>query len=202
MNFTFQLYLIKNINLDIIRIIKIDEDYKNYYNHIAKNYESFVPHEKEIGSILLNFYKELNISKEIKILDLGAGTGIVAEELVKNGFKDITLLDISKNELDIARSKKILKNIKVIEADLTKTKILGRYDSIIETMVFNELNNSELFKILTNIKNALKKNGLFIMIDRHLIDGLDKFFTELKKGKIKIKTPEGIFDFYFYIGKN
>lgn len=177
------------------------EDTKNFYNVIAKKYESFVPHQKEIGKILAGFLKELKISENNKILDVGAGTGIVDEELSCEGFRELTLLDISKEELKIAKGKKSLKGAKFIEADLTKDKIWGKYDVIFETLAFNELIEKNILTILKNISESLNDNGMFIMIDRHIFSEIDSFFKKIKSGKFPLKTPEGIFDYYFYIGK-
>src|SRR3989344_9358720 len=102
------------------------EDHKNYYNEIAKNYESYVPQNKLMINILLDFFKELRIKKDTKILDLGAGTGMVTEGIVEGGYNNITLLDISNGELEIAKSKKNLKNAKYQIVDLTKDSIKGK----------------------------------------------------------------------------
>ena len=42
-------------------------------------------------------------NKNIKILDAGAGTGIIGEMLVKQGYTNIDGLDISQKMLDILR---------------------------------------------------------------------------------------------------
>ncbi|MDP2926061.1 MAG: methyltransferase domain-containing protein, partial [Nanoarchaeota archaeon] len=178
------------------------EDTKNFYNSIAEKYESFVPHQKEVGGVLIKLFKDLNIKKDAKILDIGAGTGIVTEELASQGFTKLTLLDISKEELNIAKSKELLKNAKFIEADLTKYKIREKYDVIFETLAFNELIEKNILIILKNIRDSLEEKGIFIMIDRHIFPELNSFFKEIKNGKFALKTPEGVFDFYFYIGKN
>lgn len=177
------------------------EDTRNFYNETATKYESFVPHQKEIAKKAVLFLKEQKVSRNSKILDLGAGTGIVTEEIIKAGYDNITLLDISDKELDIARGKKLLKNARFIISDLTKDKIIGKYNVIVETLAFNEILERNILTILKSIKESLKKEGIFIMIDRHIFPELNLFFNEIKSGKFPIKTPEGIFDYYYYIGK-
>ena len=177
------------------------EDTKNFYNETAEKYENFVPHQKKIAKRLIAFFKELNINKNNKILDLGAGTGIVTEEIAKEGYKNITLLDISDRELEIAEKKEPLGDTNYITADLTKDKIDGKYDLIIETLAFNELIEKNILKILENIKESLNNEGFFIMVDRHIFSQLNYFFKEIKSGKFPLKTPGGIFEYYYFIGK-
>ena len=50
-------------------------------------------------------------NKNIKILDAGAGTGIIGEMLVKQGYTNIDGLDISQKMLDIAEKKNVYKRL-------------------------------------------------------------------------------------------
>jgi len=177
------------------------EDYKNYYNEIAQNYENFIPQNKKMRQIILDFLKELGIKKDSSILDLGAGTGIVTEGIAKEGYNNLTLLDLSKKELEIAKKKKELKNASYIECDLTKDEIKGKYDVIFATMSLDYFKGEQLFKILEKIKNALNEGGKLIVIDRHIYPEFNKFFKEIKSGKIGLETPEGLFDYYYFVGK-
>jgi len=177
------------------------EDHKNYYNEIAKNYESYVPQNKLMINILLDFFKELKIKKNTKILDLGAGTGMVTEGIVEEGYKNITLLDISEKELEIARKKELLKNANYIIADLTKEDTKGKFDVIYETMSLDYFKGDKMKIILEKVKNALINGGKFIVIDRHIYPEFNNYFNEIKSGKIALETPEGVFDYYYYVGE-
>lgn len=95
----------------------------------------------------------------------------------------------------------MLKNAKYQPLDLTKDKIIEKYDVIIETLVFNEIIKRNVLTILGNIKGYLNKNGIFIMIDRHLFPALNLFFYEIKGGKFPLETSGGTFDYYYYIGR-
>ena len=50
-------------------------------------------------------------SKNIKILDAGAGTGIIGEMLVQRGYKNVDALDISQKMLDLAEKKNVYKRL-------------------------------------------------------------------------------------------
>ncbi|WP_449274496.1 hypothetical protein [Lacinutrix neustonica] len=45
----------------------------------------------------LSFFKESNISKSSKIIDIGGGDSFLVDNLLKLGYKDITVLDISRS---------------------------------------------------------------------------------------------------------
>lgn len=68
----------------------------------------------------------------VKILDLGAGTGLAAVELKKHGFTNIDAIDVSQGMLDKAREKNVYKNY-ICEAVTDKRLDIptGTYDSII-----------------------------------------------------------------------
>ena len=48
-----------------------------------------------------------HVSTDAKVLDVGAGTGLVGEILYSKGYKDISALDISWQMLEEARKKKV-----------------------------------------------------------------------------------------------
>jgi ubiquinone/menaquinone biosynthesis C-methylase UbiE len=177
------------------------EDYKNYYNEIADKYEHYVPHNKKLVGKLLDFFNDLNIKKSAKILDLGAGTGIVTEGVVEGGYSNITLLDISENELNIAKTKSILKNVKYQNMDLTQNDIEGKFDLIFETMSLDYFKGEKMISVLKKIHNSLSEMGKFIVIDRHIYSEFNEFFKEIKKGKFELKTPDGTFDYFYYVGE-
>ena len=177
------------------------EDYKNYYNKIAKDYESYVPQNKLMINILLNFFKELKIKKDSKILDLGAGTGMVTEGIIRGGYKNITLMDISDKELEIAKNKKSLKDANFIILDITKDNIKRKFDVIYETMSLDYFRGEKLVTILEKIKNALFNNVKFIVLDRHIYPEFNNYFKKIKSGKFALETPEGSFNYYYYVGE-
>lgn len=177
------------------------EDYKNYYNAIAQNYEAYVPQNKEMIAVVLGFLKEFNISHGSSLLDFGAGTGLVTAGIAKSGYTNITLIDIAREALAIAREKRDLKNAKFIELDIAREEIPGIYDVVFETMSLDYFKGEQMLAIFQRIRSALKDGGIFIMIDRHRYPELKKFFKEIKSGKIKLSTPEGVFDYYYFIGE-
>lgn len=177
------------------------EDYKNYYDEIAGDYESYVPQNKKMGEMLIKLFKELDVDKQSKILDFGAGTGLVTEQIALEGYKNLSLIDISKNELEIAKKKEILKDANYEIIDATKEEIKGNFDVIFETMSIDYFKGDQMKNILNKINNALNNKGKFILIDRHLYPEFEEIFKKIKSGVKKLETPEGTFNYYYFVGE-
>ena len=83
-----------------------NEELAERYDQWAKDYDS----ELEIDfayrgpQIAAEFFTR-HVHKEARILDAGAGTGIVGEILTKQGYTDLVAMDLSQGMLDEAREK-------------------------------------------------------------------------------------------------
>ena len=71
-----------------------------------------------------------------EVLDIGCGTGLVAEELAARGFSAIDGLDASPRMLAEARAKGLYRNL--VEGDVRARGTIepGRYDAVIAVGVF------------------------------------------------------------------
>ncbi|XP_071486542.1 methyltransferase-like protein 27 [Diadema antillarum] len=95
-----------NLELEKRQAFYDDWVQKGDYDKDVLEQEYFGPRlvAKKMNEVLNN--------KDAKILDVGAGTGLVGEELVnKYGFKNLTGVDPSRPSLDIARSKGVYKEL-------------------------------------------------------------------------------------------
>ncbi|MFH1209846.1 MAG: class I SAM-dependent methyltransferase [archaeon] len=178
------------------------EDYENYYDEIAEDYEDMVPQNKKIAEFILDKLKDLNISKETEILELGAGTGLVSEHLVKKGYKNLVLIDISSKCLNVAKKKEVLSKCKFIKANLLSFKSKKKFRIIYNSMSLDYFNEYELDKILKLTKQNLKKGGVFISVDRHIYKEYEKNFKKLDSGWFNLKTKSGSFRYDYFIGLN
>lgn len=98
-------------------------------------------------------------SKQIKILDVGCGTGLSGSSLQKFGFKNIDGLDLSKAMLKIASDKKIYQML--FNLDLNSlSNFEKRYDAIIASGVISPAHANP--ETILNSCSILNKKGLMI----------------------------------------
>lgn len=112
----------------------------------------------------VDFIEKYIVSKESRILDLGCGIGRHTAELYKRGYKDISAVDFSENNIKIARqtypevgklfSVQDVRTLKSKKADL----ILCLYDVIGSFPV-----EKENLRIVKSIKRNLRKGGIAII---------------------------------------
>ncbi|THB63202.1 MAG: class I SAM-dependent methyltransferase [Desulfovibrio sp.] len=93
-------------------------------------------------------------SKQARILDAGAGTGLVGEMLNQAGYHNIDALDISREMLDIAATKQVYQNL--IQADMSQTLDVddNAYDAVVcvGTFTYGHV-RAEAFNELVRITN-------------------------------------------------
>jgi len=117
----------------------------------------------DIGNIstpLKEYFDQLN-NKELKILIPGCGNAYEAEYLIRNGFKNVYLLDISELALD--NFKKRLPNFPVnqlINEDFFSHK--NEYDLIIEQTFFCAINPNLRKKYAQKMHSLLSNNGKLV----------------------------------------
>jgi SAM-dependent methyltransferase len=101
----------------------------------------------------------------LKILDLGCGPGLYAEELALRGHA-VTGIDISANSIDYAKSQAQNKKLDINYLCQDYTRLMstdGQYDLVILVYAdFCPLLPDQRGNLLNGVKNALKPGGLFI----------------------------------------
>ena len=111
--------------------------------------------------------------KNIKILDVGCGGGIICEPLARLGA-NVTGIDFAPNNISAAKihSKKNKLKINYINKDVEKSKLDGKFDLILMFEVLEHLDDWK--KTIKKIKKNLNKNGIIIIstINRNLISKL------------------------------
>ena len=131
--------------------------------------------------------------KNLKILDVGCGGGIICEPLARLGAK-VTGIDFVPNNIKAAKihSKKNKLKINYIYKDIEKSKLDAKFDIILMFEVLEHLDNWK--KTIKNIKKNLNKDGLVIIstINRNLIS---KLFAINLAENILNWIPKGTHDY-------
>ena len=165
--------------------------------------------------------KQTTETKQLKILDIGTGSGCIPISLKKQlPFAKISAIDISKEALTVAKKNAVLNNVDIhfILQDILKTVALDQhYDIIISNppyvrelekkelknnvlknephvALFVENDNPLIFyaKIAELAKNYLNKNGLlFFEINQYL--GTETIDLVNKKGLKNIQLKKDMF---------
>ncbi len=159
----------------------------------------------------LSFFKESNISKSAKIIDIGGGDSFLVDNLLKLGYKDITVLDISEAALDRAkqRLKDQSKKVKWIVADVADFLPPEHYDFWHDRAAFHFLTDEQSIKnYVETVQKHLNKNGNLVIgtfsengpkkcsgleikqySETTMTDQFETHFEKIKCIKIDHKTP-------------
>jgi len=116
-----------------------------------------------------NFYlKKLPHDKKSKILDLGCGNGKYLHVLNKFGYKNAKGIDISKEQIEIAK-KNNLSNVECINAIDFLKKNSEKYDVVILIDVLEHLELNQSIELINLAFENLNKGGkLFIQVPNAL----------------------------------
>lgn len=136
---------------------------------------------KYIISQLLNKNKNNKLAKlplkNIKIIDIGCGGGLVCEPLARLGA-NVTGIDFVKENLEVAKKHAFEERLKIKYklSDINKLNIRDKYDVILLLEVIEHV--SDWKKIIKKMRKILKTNGIIIFssINRNLISGFLTIF--------------------------
>jgi tRNA (cmo5U34)-methyltransferase len=98
------------------------------------------------------------------ILDIGAGTGLLSEMILKR-YPDstLTLLDISENMLDVARRRlQGRTNVRFLIADYSQEEIGDEYDVIVSALSIHHLTHPNKRRLYERVFKALSNGGVFV----------------------------------------
>ena len=177
----------------------------------------FQPH----ADFSLGLIRETGVGCDAGIIDVGGGASTLVDDLVANGYTDLTVLDLSAAALQEARKRLGAQENRVhwIEADITSVELpANRYDIWHDRAVFHFLTAPEQrAAYVRTVFNSVKPGGHVIVatfaedgpvqcsglpVMRYRPDELhDEFgeaFTLLKHQKEAHHTPSGTVQQFVY----
>lgn len=143
--------------------VKTPEDNIKLYKVWASSYDDDFAKKNDYRSPVLisNYYDKYSNKNDVPVLDVGAGTGLIAEVMNKKNTIDIDAIDISPEMLESAKSKNCYN--KLLEADLTKNLDIDNnyYGAIVSAGTFTHGHIGP--NALDELLRVTKPSGLFVI---------------------------------------
>ncbi len=144
---------------------------RDKFNQYASNYDES---RKQLIPCFIDFYGVIikiipfSSSDHISVLDIGAGTGLLTEIIIKQfPYAKITAVDISAEMIKIA--KKRLQEYSAITyqvVDYTQDFPIEKYDLIVSSLSIHHLTDKDKINLFREIKKSLYKDGIFVNADQ------------------------------------
>ena len=142
------------------------EELKTNYDSWAKSYDADVRDDWSFMPVnIARTLSKLLPDRDAAILDAGAGTGLVGEALAKQGYTNLTAVDLSEKMLAIAKARQVYQALH--QGNLEDSQLCSNsvtFDAIIATGVFAYAHAGA--EVLNNLFGLLREEGLFLLTIR------------------------------------
>lgn len=195
---------------------------RDHWNSIyTKNPAEKVGWYKPHLDLSLKWIREIGVPKDAAVIDIGGGASTLVDDLLDEGYKFLTVLDISEKALLLNKTRlgDRADQISWIEGDINSIDLpANQYDLWHDRAVFHFLTTSEkqiLYK--ANLKKALRPGGHLIIgtfspeapptcsglpVQRYSADDLQEVlgdqFELIRCEKSLHITPGGVEQMYLY----
>jgi 2-polyprenyl-3-methyl-5-hydroxy-6-metoxy-1,4-benzoquinol methylase len=147
--------------------------WQNVYKEKAENQVSWF---QERPTISLELIEAAGAKPNSAIIDVGGGASRLVDALIENGYRDLTVLDLSESAVSIAKMRlgQSAALVKWIVTDVTQWEPPGRYDLWHDRAAFHFLTDgSDRTAYIERLKNALRVGGHAI-IGTFALDGPER----------------------------
>ncbi|SFS65647.1 Methyltransferase domain-containing protein [Zhouia amylolytica] len=150
---------------------------KDHWNNIysTKEHDSVSWYQPE-PTTSLKAIDKFQIPLDAKIIDIGGGQSFLVDNLLKLGYKNVTVLDISKEAIQKTKDRlgELAHNVQWIVSDILDYEFTEKYDFWHDRATFHFLNTqSDIAAYQQQIKKGLNHNGI-AFIGTFSIDGPTK----------------------------
>jgi len=194
----YQTYLLENLYLPLNYT---KEEMSKFYDKFSESYDNSIKSTNyNINAAEFLIDKLKKHIKKGELLDLGAGTGLITEMFVKEGFKPATLVDYSQGMLNKAKKIKSLKGCKFIKADIRKLDLHKKFDLVLSFFSFGSssyFDKEELDKILKIAQNHTKEGGIFAVLGHTAVSKFKEYFKPLESGIYTLDKENKFYTDYF-----
>lgn len=164
---------------------RYDNTIKNAYTEWSKDYSDYAL--KKISNRGYSYLelsdritKELSISNESKILDIGAGTGLIDKNIIER-FPKLKLFGVDISSDMIQNNVIKDKYVELVNADATKLPFLpNTFDGILTTFMLHH--SFSIKQIINEMYRVLRLNGKAVIVD-FTLDKDNTSFSTLEHSK-------------------
>jgi len=148
---------------------------RDFFAQKAASYEQNVQRVDNVVAIGNAIKAHVVLSPDMQLLDFGAGTGLLLQQIAPWVSK-ITALDVSPamNAQLRAKTADIACELEVLEQDLLQTPLQRQFDGIISSMTLHHI--ADIPALLCEFHRLLKPGGFIALADLDTEDG--SFHTE------------------------
>ena len=116
---------------------KNNQELETRYDQWAHEYDKDLAEQFEwVGPRTAVALFAKHVPTDAKVLDAGAGTGLVGEQLVAAGFRDLHAIDLSRGMLEVARHKGVYRDLRQMTLGERLAFASDTFDAVISVGVF------------------------------------------------------------------
>jgi ubiquinone/menaquinone biosynthesis C-methylase UbiE len=149
--------------------------------HWERIYEKKGPKQvswyQEHAQYSLQYIRNTGVQKTGHIIDVGGGASTLVDDLIADGFQNISVLDVSETALQLARQRLGSKasNVNWIEADITKADLPeDAYDLWHDRAVFHFLTQpTDRERYIDTVRRAVRPGG-HLIVATFALDGPER----------------------------
>jgi ubiquinone/menaquinone biosynthesis C-methylase UbiE len=150
---------------------------QNYWDKVyTDKTEKEVSWFQEQPTKSLNFIAELNLPKDAAIIDVGGGDSRLVDHLLKEGYSDITVLDISEVSLQKLKTRlgDTLNKVKYVTSDVLAFRSQTQFDLWHDRAAFHFLTNQDQINHYLEIVNSSLRSDGHLIISTFSKNGPEK----------------------------
>lgn len=158
---------------------------------------SFDVRSNEIRNVIRRFISD---EKDLSIVDLGCGHGDFVYHLTEMGFENVKGVDISKEQIDLAKKLGVNKVVNKSISNFLKEKEDESIDVVLLIDVLEHLNRQELFEVMDSVFRTMASGGCCLV---HVPNALGLFGERVRYGDLtheRAFTPNSIRQLFHTVG--
>ncbi len=161
------------------------------YHKIERGHPFYVEMLTELHYQIKEYHKENGGGKRrFKTLEIGAGTGLCSQELVKHQFLDLDCLEFDNECCNILEAHPESSDFNVINGDAITYCKPHEYDLLVSTFAHDHIHYDKRFAFARNLFHNMKKGGRYVIG----MEVLPYFSTEDDRKKALFKYHNHIID--------